>query len=134
MFEIHRNISADNIEPTYNHVHHATALHLLEEGRLAYLEHIGFPNPSLIAKGLFLVITRIEVDYGRELHRGTVRITVDSGWLDGKRMGCKQTISCVPGKRAIAAKISFAVLDRALGRAIEPPEDLASAFLAGLEA
>ena len=61
MFKVNYKISNDEIEPIYNHVHHAQALKFLERARLDYLEHKGIPNNSLIQQNLFLVITEISI-------------------------------------------------------------------------
>ncbi|MCB0333868.1 MAG: acyl-CoA thioesterase [Bdellovibrionales bacterium] len=130
MFTLERIISSEDIEPVYNHVHHAKAICFLEEARLRYLEHIGFPNDVLLAKNLFFVITRIEVDYKRELFEELVVVTCESPKVDGRRMSVNQRILKKNGKVAVEAHVQFMCLDRSRGRGVEPPEDLREAFLA----
>ncbi len=130
MFTIERTILADEIEPVYNHVHHAKAVCFLEEARLKFLEFIGFPNEVLIEKNLYLVLTRIEVDYKRELFEEEVTVTCELPKIDRRRMSVEQKIVKGSGKVAVEAHVEFMCLDRTRGRGVEPPSDLREAFLA----
>jgi len=44
-------------------VHHAAYLPYLEETRVAYLRHIGHPYETIVAEGLHLTITEVNVRY-----------------------------------------------------------------------
>lgn len=130
MYVLDYTISDAEVEKTYNHVHHATTLCILEKARLSFLEHIGFPNNELIANGLFLVLTSLQVDYKRELFAGPVRVTCEDMEVSGKRFSVKQRIIKLPSEKdAITARVEFVAMDGATKRAVRAPDELTAAFV-----
>ena len=119
-----------DIEPVYNHVHHARSLCLMEMARLKYLEAIGYANEELIKQNIYLVITSIKVEYLRELLGGTVSITCQDQMVKYKTMRMGQQILNPAGKPAVVAELDFCCLSRELGRSIVPPPDFAARFSA----
>ncbi len=131
MYTLDYEITDSEVEESYAHVHHATTLCILEKGRLSLLEHIGFPNESLIEQGIFLVLTRIDVQYKRELFAGPVQVTCENMRVEDKRFSLQQRILKQPaGKVAIEAMVEFVAMDGASKRAIRAPEELTQAFSA----
>jgi YbgC/YbaW family acyl-CoA thioester hydrolase len=122
MFSIKIDVAPAQIEPLYNHVHHAQALRYLELGRLAYLESIGLPNNSLIAKHLFLVITEISVNYKRELTGGEITVTCENPRIDEKRIVLDQKILNPKGKVAVEGTIVSQMLSGETKRSVVPPD------------
>jgi len=129
MFVIEREISSSEIEPVYQHVHHAKALCLLEEARLAYLEKIGFPNEKLLNRELFLVLTQVSVRYLREILAGRVLIGCQNPRVKSRLMSVEQQITLASGEVAVEGRIDFMCLSRQKGRAVVPPDDFRAAFL-----
>jgi acyl-CoA thioesterase FadM len=76
MFQTTLTIPQSLIEQQYNHLHHADALRLLEEGRLKFLDFLGLPQSELLKDDCFLVLIRCDVEFLRELKSGEVRCTV----------------------------------------------------------
>ena len=131
-FELERTIRPTELTAGYNHVHHADTLRFLEEGRVWFLEQIGFPLEGLLQQGLFLVITQISVHYRRELFAEPVRISCFEPRSEGNRLSLKQEIIKAPQRRAIIADIEFCCMDGESKRAVTPPQPLLEAFLKGL--
>ncbi|MCB0354072.1 MAG: acyl-CoA thioesterase [Bdellovibrionales bacterium] len=131
-FELERSITQAELTAGYNHLHHADTLRLLEEGRVWFLEEIGFPLQGLLEQGLFLVITQISVQYRRELFAEPVRISCFEPRVEGTRLSLRQEIVKAPKRRAIVAEIEFCCMDSESKRAIAPPKELLEAFLKGL--
>ena len=48
---------------SYNHVNNAVYLHYLEHGRMDFLTQIGFDYRGLVARGLFLYVSRVDIRY-----------------------------------------------------------------------
>jgi YbgC/YbaW family acyl-CoA thioester hydrolase len=122
-------LQAEDIEPVYNHVHHARSLCLMEMARLKFLESIGFANEELMKQNIFLVITSIKVEYMRELLGGTITLTCQDQMIKYKTMRMTQEILNPAGKQAVVAEMDFCCLSRELGRSIVPPPDFAAKFI-----
>jgi len=132
MFSITLDIDDSWVEPVYEHVHHGRCLSLLERARVALLEHIGFPNDTLIAQGKVLVITRVEAEYKREVKRGSVQATCDAVSLQGRTLVIQQRIINERGKVAVEARVESMFMDFTTRRGMNPPEDFLRAFLSAL--
>lgn len=131
MFSITWEVGSPDIEPVYNHVHHAHSIRLMEEARRRYLEALGCPLESFIEQGLFLVITNIEVSYRREVLRGPVTITVEEPRISGRRVSVSQRIINARGKDAVLAAVHFAFMSGETKRAVEPPPEFSRIFVGG---
>lgn len=129
MYEFPYEITADSIQSEYRHVHHADALRLMERGRLDLLAQMGFPNQSLIAQDLFLVITSISVAYRRELFAGPVFVQCHSLRIDGRDLIIEQRILNARKKVAVEATVLSCFMSGSTRRAMLPPADFAEAFL-----
>lgn len=129
MFSITLQLTPSDIEPLYNHVHHAHSLRFLERSRLACLEAVGVPNEGLIARNLFLVITDIQVVYKRELTTGEITVTCENPRIEGKRILLDQKILNPRSKVAIEAVVASAFLSGETRRSIVPPDFFTERFL-----
>ena len=85
------------------------------------LERIGHSSASLIEQDLYPVVTRIEVEYRREIKGGPITVSCESGEVSGKRMYIKQRILNERGKPAVEAFIECAFLQGASKRAVPVP-------------
>jgi len=134
IFSLFTKVPPDLIEPAYQHVHHADTLRLLERARLAYMAHIGFPNEHFVAQGLFVVLSKVDVSFLREVFAGETEITVQQGSCleDGRTLVLNQTIYRVDSgrrKAAVEARIHSIFMSGATKRAISPPEDFLRAVV-----
>ena len=129
MFLLPFQISQSLVDNDYRHVHHADSLKLLEECRLRYLDHIGFPNSELIAQGLYLVISELSVQYKRELFAERIEISCENPRRESKILYLQQRVFKASGKVAITAHFQFHCLSSELKRAVAAPEQFIEAFL-----
>lgn len=130
IFEIELDVAEDDIEPIYNHVHHAQSLCYLEMGRLRLLLQLGIPNETLIAQGLYLVITSLAVRYKREVQKGAIRVTCEDPRVEGRVIVIDQKLYNHRGKLAVEARIEIMCLLRETSRAVDPPAFLCDALSA----
>lgn len=130
MFELKITVSSEDCEPHYNHVNHAHALTFLERARLSFLDDMGFPNKGFMEKGLFLVISAIEVRYRREIFEGEIVVTCDEGWIEDRSVFVRQRILNDMGKVCIEATVESKFMSGESKRSVPPPADFAAAFVA----
>jgi acyl-CoA thioesterase FadM len=128
MFETEYEIGDADIQPVYEHVNHAQAVTILETARRRLLDAIGHPLDALLARGCFLVVTRIQVEYKRELVRGCVRIVCEEGRLAGKSVRLTQRVINARGKEAVLARIELKFMRAGEKFAVPPPGDFAGSF------
>ena len=127
-FEFVLSVPSSDIESVYRHVHHAQTLRYLELGRLELLKSIGVPNESLTSRGLFLVITSLNVQYKREVFAGEIRVTVENARVSEKALLLDQKLYNDRGKLAVEATVELKCLSSATKRAVEPPVELLKAL------
>lgn len=123
MFKLSLVVGNNDIEAPYNHVHHAHSLRFLERGRVEYLRSRGIEYDSYLSRGLFLVITSIEIQYKRELLPGLITVTCATPIIDGKEITIPQTILNHKGKLAIEAEVRLTFMSQESRRSIEPESD-----------
>jgi YbgC/YbaW family acyl-CoA thioester hydrolase len=130
MFSIQVELDDEWVAPVYEHVHHGRCFFLLEQARVAYMAHIGFPNDVLLARGHAAVITAVAAQYKREVKRGTVTVTCEDLAVEGKTLIIGQKILNERGKVAVEARIESVFMDMNTRRGMMPPEGFIEAFLA----
>ena len=130
MFSIEVELNDEWVAPIYDHVHHGRCFYLLEQARVAYMAHIGFPNDVLLAQGQAAVITAVAAQYKREVKRGRVTVTCEDLEVDGKTLIIGQKILNERGKVAVEARIESVFMDMDTRRGMLPPEGFVEAFLA----
>ena len=133
MFEAIFQIGSDDLQPLYQHVNHARILSLLEKARENFMEAIGHPLHTLIARGYFVVVTRIEVQYRREVLSGSVRITCEQGRLEGRVLSMRQRLFNQRSKEAVCAVVELMAIEQGRRRAGDFPEDFAASLRAFFE-
>lgn len=109
-----------------DHVHHAKIIEYLERARLAHLGSLGLSYQSFVDRGLVLVISKIEIEYKREVRAEELRISVENVKIEGKILRLEQTVTNSRGKEAVRAKIDQVFVSIQSKRAIEVPEDIKS--------
>ena len=124
-------VTTEDVDAEYKHVHHARSLRFMELARLAYIESVGCPNESLIAQGVFIVIAEISVAYKRELFAGPIVVTCESPHIDGKAILIHQRIINERGKVCVEASFDLRLLCGATKRSVPPHPDFAARFLGG---
>jgi YbgC/YbaW family acyl-CoA thioester hydrolase len=128
MYLISHTITAADIEPVYNHVHHAHALTFIERARLAYLDHIGYSTDFLIGKGLYPVISSIQVNYLRELLAGVITISCEEPRIEHRALIIKQQIRNQRNKCCVVAEVTSMLFHKEIGRAVAPDPEFIKAF------
>lgn len=121
-------VGDSDIEPVYDHMHHARALLFLERGRLDFLSAINCPNDDLIRQGLFLVITRMELAFKREIRRGEIEVACLNPRIEEKKVILDQHIINERGRLALEAAVECMFLSREAGRAVFPPQFFCERF------
>jgi YbgC/YbaW family acyl-CoA thioester hydrolase len=127
-FQIALEIDDSWIEPVYEHVHHGRSLSLLEQGRIELLKSIGTPNDALLARGLALVIVRIEVAYKREIVKGPVTVSCIAGALRERSIVLTQQVRNSRGKVAIDATVESMFMSSETRRGLEIPDEFRARF------
>lgn len=127
-FQIPFNITDEWIESRYNHVHHGRVLSILEHARIELLKSIGMPNEMLLDRGDALVITRIEVQYKREVRVGAVTVTCEEPAIENREIVLKQRLLNDKGKELLVAKVHSMFLSTTLKKGIQVPDDFKLAF------
>jgi YbgC/YbaW family acyl-CoA thioester hydrolase len=129
MFSIPIEVDASWISSLYDHVHHGKILSLFELSRAALAESIGFPNDQLMREGKVLVVTRVEVEYKREVRLGTFEVTCDAVAIEGRTLRIRQRIINKNQKLAVEAQVSLMFMDAAARRGMAIPEAFAKALI-----
>ncbi len=104
-------------------VNHANYLHYLEHARHECLRAMGIQFGALARRGVFLVVTHMELSFKASLVSGD-RFTVQTALRQSSRLRIRfdQTIQRIPdGKTMLAAIVTGTALD-AQGRPGLPPE------------
>ena len=107
MFEIECVISSEDVIPPYNHVHHAKILEYLEQARVEYLDHIGFPLDDYLKRGIFIVLINLNVEYKREVLQGAFKVTCQDAKLEKKSLIVTQRVINPKGKLAVEAEVTL---------------------------
>lgn len=128
IFSVELTVDKSWITSKYNHVHHGRSLSLLEEGRLALLRSIGAPNDQLLEAGLALVITKIDVEYKREIKEGRYTVTCHSGVLTNREILLKQEVLNERGKVALQATVTSMFMSVESRRGLEIPAEFREKF------
>ncbi len=125
MFEVQLQINEGMLDTEYQHLHHADALKLLEKGRLEFLNSIGLPQSELLASDCFLVLSRCDVQFLRELKAEEVRCTVEvSEIMEGSGFILEQQLIKAPKRLAVAADIHLVAMSGKRRRRMELPKPL----------
>lgn len=128
IFSLDLRIPAEMLQSRYVHLHHAQALNFLEKGRIGLLESIGQPIDRLLEAGIGLVITRIDIQYRRELRSEAITVTCDEGAIEDRSLRISQRILNSKGKEAVVATVWSAVMSLETRRGLEVPPELRTAF------
>ena len=130
MFSIELLVGEDLVHHSYDHVHHARILDLLEQARGALLASIGFPNEQLMAQGKVIVVTRIDVSYRREVKAGPITVTCEDPHYTNRTISVTQRILNNAGKLAVEGHVDMMFMDMVARRGREAPEDFLAALVA----
>ena len=128
MYQFQYTVGEKDLQPIYNHVHHADTLRLLECARLSFMTEIGSPSEELISKGIFPVITRIDVVYKREIVSGPIIVTCEKLFVDGKAFRMQQRVINHRGKTAVEAMVESMFMSGESKRAVAVPKGIVDAI------
>ncbi|WKZ57018.1 MAG: thioesterase family protein [Bdellovibrionota bacterium] len=121
-FQLTREITAEELQSTYQHVHHAKAICILEEGRYGFLDEIGYPFQGALDAGYLIVLTRLEVEYQREITAGSLVVTCGNPRVKGKLLRLHQQIFNHRGKLAVSADVELCFMAQSTRRGAPIPE------------
>lgn len=118
----------------YGHVNNARYLELLEEARWRMLEGAASLK-DWQARGLGLVVVRIEIDYRRPATLDDeLEIVSDVARVGGRSGTVRQVVTRVgDGERIAEAMVTFVVVDTRTGKAMALEGELLEALKAGVE-
>jgi acyl-CoA thioesterase FadM len=131
-FETSYQIQEKEIDNVYKHAHHVFIVELLERCRLDFLRAIELPSEMLIAQDYYLVLTRIEISFLRELRAGMVLITCHNPRIKDKQIILEQKISNLRRKSAVEAKVELVFIRGSTRRATHPPKDFVKGFCSAI--
>jgi acyl-CoA thioester hydrolase len=110
------------IDP-YRHVNHAVYVSWLEAGRVEALENHGLGLELLLADGVQIVITAIDVKFKRPAVAGDT-VTVETSVAEVRRASSTWEQRVVRGEELlVSALVTIAVCDDT-GRPVRPPDGL----------
>ncbi|AQR74325.1 thioesterase family protein [Sphingomonas sp. LM7] len=111
------------------HVNNAVWVKWIQDVAVAHWHAIAAPEHH---EAYIWVITRHEIDYRSSVLEGET-VTAET-WVDeppkGARFNRYMKFTGADGKVRVEAKTTWAILDRATGRLVRVPEDVAAPFLA----
>jgi acyl-CoA thioesterase FadM len=116
------------LDSQYHHVHHGRCLYLLERARLELLERMGFPDRVFLERGDGLVITRLQVEYKREVVGEFVVATCDRVGRRGRDLIVHQRLLNHRSKVAVEAVVESQFMDLATRRGKDVPADFLAAY------
>lgn len=122
-------ITDDHIESKYQHVHHATALHFLEQGRVDYLLSHGIEYHQNVENGLLMVIAKIEVTYRKELTKGEITVVCKNPTIRKQFVGLTQEILLPDNTVAVSAEVLSVFMDAKNRRSMPPSKEFVEKFL-----
>lgn len=128
MFSIAVELGDAWIDPVYQHVHHARCFSLMEQARVAFLDAVGVPNDQLLAEGKVFVITKVEVEFKREVKGAAVSVTCDEVVVEGRTVTFHQRIVNERQKTAVEGRIHLMCMGMDTRRAIDVPSEVIEAL------
>lgn len=128
MFEAPIVVSEGDLEQEYRHLHHADICKLLERGRLLYLEAIGCPQEYLIANDCFLVLSRMNLEFSREIKAEQLIVTCKASIREDGLVEIEQQLLKHPRRLCVSAKLELACIGGKSRRKRELPESLRAAI------
>ena len=103
----------------------------MERAREEFLHSIGTSLNEIIASGLFLVLTEINIRYRRELVPGPIVITFEERSSDRRLLSSRQRILVDGDLTAVEAEINMVFMSGTTKRAVLPPPAFARGYLTG---
>jgi len=112
----------------YGHLNNASYLNLYEEARSEVLDNLGHPIAKLMEQGIFLYLTRIDIQFKKEVNLGSmITITTKSEKTTKVRFFWYQEIHNESGDLCNSAQIEGAFVKN--GRPYRIPEEMLDHFL-----
>lgn len=127
-FSTEVEVTEADLSADYNHVHHAGVIEYLELGRLRLLESRGVPQSMYVARDLFLVVTRLQVQYRGEMTLGTYQVLCFNPEVKSRKVEISQVIATSEGLPLVEAQVEIMFMDGRTRRVVRPPADFVTAF------
>lgn len=128
-FSTEIEVTDAEIDPQYHHVHHASVVEFLELARLRLLEGKGVPQSGWIEQGLLIVVTRLQVQFRGELHKGRYQVLCFLPEIHSRKIIIGQGIASTDGHLAVEAQVELMFMDAKSRRVVSPPRRFIEAFL-----
>jgi YbgC/YbaW family acyl-CoA thioester hydrolase len=128
-FSTEIEVTDAEVDPLYHHVHHASVVEFLELARLRLLESKGVPQNSWIDQGLLIVVTRLQVQFRGELHKGTYQVLCFLPEIHSRKILIGQGIASTDGQLAVEAQVELMFMDSNKRTVVSPPRRFIEAFL-----
>jgi thioesterase-3 len=122
---------ADVDDSLYAHVHHARIVRFLEEGRTRFLESLGFTLEHFMTRQLLIVVSKLSVQYRRELTAGPIAVTSERPFVRGRKVTLGQRILLPDGKEAVRAEVELMFVCGKTRRAVSAPADFVKVWSTG---
>lgn len=123
------SVPVEILDKEYNHLHHAESIKFLEKGRLKYIEERGIPNSYFIKQDLFLVLTKIDLVFLREVKAGEIKVCCFNPRIFNKDIILEQELYNERGKKALTATVYLQFMSGKTKRGVLPGEDFKSRFI-----
>lgn len=124
VFKIPINITTEQLDPNYRHVHHCTIAALFEKARIALLESVGYSQAQLFSLDLWAVISEIHVEYTAEVTEGEYFASCDSIIMEKKRMVFNQRLINSSGEEYAQAKVKIMWYSKKAGKSVMLPKEI----------
>lgn len=121
--------SLADLDPLYHHVHHASIVEFLEQGRVRLLESKEIPLNYWADQGLLLVVTRLQVQFRSELGDGTYHVLCFNPEIHSRKIIIGQGITSTDGQIMVEAQVELMFMDAKNRRVVSPPGRFIEAFL-----
>ncbi len=107
-------------------VHHASYVVWLEQGRTETLRACGVPYTAIEARGLFVVLSRLEVRYlAPARYDDMVTVRAELAAVRSRQVQFAYRVTLAASRAALVeARSEHVVVDRASGRPARMPDDL----------
>ncbi|RMD85875.1 MAG: acyl-CoA thioesterase [Candidatus Dadabacteria bacterium] len=121
-------VAGKDVDNSYRHMHHAEILKPLEKARKELFESRGISLQKLMEEGTFPVVSKIEIEYLREIREGRYNIVSEVVEISRKELCIEQKIYNDKNKIATKAKVFLRFLRAGYPLSAPVPEAVSNSF------
>jgi len=115
-------ITKEDIDNEYHHLHHVRIVKLLETVRIDWFNEKLFSLEELLIKGFLCVITKLDLDFLREIKEGEVAGVLSNLKLENKKIILTQKLYNNKKKCLVSAVVNLVFIDITTKRGSVPPK------------